>query len=195
MWRSVLMRRSATVATATLLALVVIVVASAHARYDHSTPGQEQVVPTSPPQVDIYTAQEMAKISDVTQITVQNDQGQQVSTGPTTIDDADRRHFWVALQPNLPPGRYVVSFKNQSDEDGEQDHGQFAFYVGQGPTAAQKAQDAALQITSQSEDSTPSRSSSNNGTKIAIAIIVTLIIAALIPIIALISSSGRRTRT
>ena len=195
MWRSGLMRRSATVATATLLALVVIVVASAHARYDHSTPGQEQVVPTSPPQVDIYTAQEMAKISDVTQITVQNDQGQQVSTGPTTIDDADRRHFWVALQPNLPPGRYVVSFKNQSDEDGEQDHGQFAFYVGQGPTAAQKAQDAALQITSQSEDSTPSRSSSNNGTKIAIAIIVTLIIAALIPIIALISSSGRRTRT
>ena len=193
MWRSGRVWRASAIAGAAIVAVAAIMVASAHARYDHSTPGQEQVVPTSPPQVDIYTVQDMAKIGDVTQITVQNEQGQQVSTGQTTIDDANRRHFSVALQPNLPPGRYVVSFKNQSDEDGEQDHGQFAFYVGQGPTAAQKAQDAALQITSQS-DAPTTTSNSNNGTKIAIAIIATLIVAALIPIIALVASAGRRSR-
>ena len=152
-----------------LCSLIGVAVAMAHSRYDHSTPGQGEVVQTSPPRVDIYTVQEMAKQQGAYAITVErNDSGtpgQRVDTGDTVIDDANRKHFSVGLQPNQQPGRYVVSFKNVSDQDGEADHGQFAFYVGTGPTAAQKALDAKLQITSKSETT----STSHTGLIISIA--------------------------
>jgi hypothetical protein len=136
----------------------------------------------------------MAKIAAVTKITVTSDPGgQEVDTGDTTVDDANRKHFSVGLQQNLPQGRYIVSFMNQSDEDGEQDHGQFAFYVGQQPTAQQKAADAALNITSQADD-TPAKSSSNTGAKVVVAIIVVLVIAALIVVIAFVANRRRRAR-
>jgi methionine-rich copper-binding protein CopC len=160
--------------------LVSVSAALAHARYDHSTPGQGEVVQTAPAQVDIYTAQDMQKQAGADEITVErndtaNSGGQVVSNGPTMVDDNNRRHFFVALQPNLPAGRYVVSFKNVSDEDGEADHGQFAFYVGTGPTAAQKALDARLAITSQDEDA--KHSDSHTGLIIGIVVAVVVVIA------------------
>ena len=163
---------------AAICALLGIAIASAHARYDHSTPGQGEVVQTSPPRVDIYTVQEMAKQQGAYAIMVERNgngtTGQRVDTANTVIDDANRKHFSVGLQPNLPPGRYVVSFKNVSDEDGEADHGQYAFYVGTGPTAAQKALDAKLQITAKSETTSTSHTGLIIGIVVAIAVLVLL---------------------
>src|SRR5205823_2244347 len=107
-----------------------------------------------------------------------NSNGQVVSTGATTVDDANRRHFFVALQPSLPAGRYVVSFHNVSDEDGEADHGQFAFYVGSGPTSAQKALDAQLAITSQTEDTKKGTSHTGLIIAIIVAVVVVLVVLA-----------------
>ena len=161
-----------------LCALLGVAVTMAHSRYDHSTPGQGEVVQASPPRVDIYTVQEMAKQQGAYSITVErNDNGtpgQRVDTANTVIDDANRKHFSVGLQPNLPPGRYVVSFKNVSDEDGEADHGQFAFYVGTGPTAAQKPLDAKLQITAKSETTSTSHTGLIIGIAAAIVVLVLL---------------------
>lgn len=171
-------------ACAALTALVISVSAAlAHARYDHSTPAQGSVVPAAPARVDIFTAQEMQKQAGADEITVErndtaNSGGQVVSTGATTVDDNDRKHFFVALQPNLPAGRYVVSFHNVSDEDGEADHGQFAFYVGNGPTAAQKALDAKLAITSQNDNT--KQSSSHTGLIVVIAVAVVVVIALIV---------------
>jgi len=173
--------------TAAFAALATVILsvsaALAHARYDHSTPGQGQVVQSAPAQVDIYTAQDMQKQAGADEITVErndaaNSGGQLVSTGATTVDDNNRRHFFVALQPNLPAGRYVVSFKNVSDEDGEADHGQFAFYVGNGPTAAQKTLDGQLAITSQDEDT--KHSDSHTGLIVVIVVVVVVVIALII---------------
>jgi len=146
----------------------------AHARYDHSTPAQGETVAASPARVDIFTVQEMKKDTPNTVITVVDPGNLQVDTGDTAIDDADRKHFSVGLKPNLPPGRYLVSFKNVSDEDGEADHGQFAFYVGTGPTAAQKALDSKLAITSKSDDE--KKSDSHTGLIIAIVVAVVVVI-------------------
>lgn len=177
---------------AALLALALLAVASAHARYDHSTPGQGQTVQTSPARVDIYTVQDMAKDSANTLITVTNANNTQVDTGDTMVDDSNRRHFSVGLKPNLPPGRYVVSFKNISDQDGEKDHGQFAFYVGAGPTAAQTALDKQLRITSQAEDTAaPAKSSSHTGLIVTIVIIV-IIIVVIVAIAAWLAARRRR---
>lgn len=140
---------------AILTAIVLVLtsaVASAHARFDHSTPMPGQVLTSSPTSVDIYTEQDMQKTAGAYGITVMRDDagtpGPAVDNGTTVMDDANRKHFSVALQPNLPPGRYLVSFHNVSDEDGDADHGQFAFYIGAGPTAAQQALDSKLQISS-----------------------------------------------
>lgn len=177
-----------------LLALTALLLAAtaafAHARYDHSTPAQGQVLPTSPASVDIYTEQDMQKEAGAYGITVfRNDSGTpgaEVDTGTTVMDDANRRHFSVALQPNLPPGRYLVSFHNVSDEDGDADHGQFAFYIGSPPTPAQQALDSKLQITAAvAPTPTPSTSASSSSSShtaeyviSAIAIVIVLLIAA-----------------
>src|SRR5579875_961044 len=147
------MRRVAViVALAAAVAMALPSLALAHARYDHSTPSPGQVVATSSPAVDIYTAQDMRKIAGANVITVVGPDGKQADTGNTVVDDSNRRHLSVGLQPNLPPGRYVVSFKTLSDQDGEADHGQFAFYVQTPPTAEQKAADAKLPLTTDTDD-------------------------------------------
>lgn len=143
-----------------VLLLGTFVVASAHARYDHSTPGPGQVLPASPARVDIYTAQDMRKVANANVIAVTNAAGMPVDSGPTVVDDSNRRHFSVPLQPNLPPGRYLVSFKTLSDQDGEMNHGSFAFYVGTQPTAAQKASDTKLTLTA--DTVTPAQSSGSS---------------------------------
>src|SRR5579864_8501234 len=104
----------------------------------------------------------MRKISGANVITVTGPDGSQVDDGNTVIDDSNRLHFSVGLKPNLPAGRYLVSFKTLSDQDGEMDHGSYAFYVGVQPTAAQLAQDKTLTLTSQAADVTP-KSSSHTG--------------------------------
>jgi len=165
----------APVLVAALLApLLALAVAAAHARYDHSTPKQGEVVATSPARVDIFTAQEMKKEQATTAITVADASSARVDNDDTTVDDADRKHFSVGLKPNLPAGRYVVSFKNVSDEDGEADNGQFAFYVGAGPTAAQTALDATLKITAKTDE--VKHSNSHTGLIVAIIIIVVAVI-------------------
>lgn len=159
---------------AALCALLCVAIAAAHARYDHSTPAQGAVVQTSPARVDIFTAQEMKKQQGADEITVTDATTSRVDTGDTTVDDKDRKHFSVGLKPNLPPGRYLVSFKNVSDEDGEADHGQFAFYIGAGPDAKQKAADAKLAITSKTE---ATKSDSHTGLIVAIVVVVIVILA------------------
>src|ERR1700730_4663191 len=59
--------------TALLVGLLLVAVsgggdALAHARYDHSTPGQGAVVQTAPERVDIYTAQAMRKTTGANDI-------------------------------------------------------------------------------------------------------------------------------
>ncbi|HEY7296184.1 MAG TPA: copper resistance protein CopC, partial [Dehalococcoidia bacterium] len=84
--------------------------ALAHAHYDHSTPAIGAVLGAPPARVDIWTDQEMAKAGTANSITVTNAAGQPVQSGAATLDDTDRTHLFVAMQPNLPAGRYVVSF-------------------------------------------------------------------------------------
>jgi methionine-rich copper-binding protein CopC len=134
--------------SACLLSLLVLLataaVVQAHAHYDHSQPGIGQVLSVAPTRIDIYTDSEMRKTTGENVIMVTGPDGSRVDDGNTVVDDGNRQHFSVGLQPNLPNGRYVVSFQTLSDADGDTDRGRFAFYVGAGPTAEQKQLDAAL---------------------------------------------------
>jgi len=145
-----LMRRTAgAVIAAALLALALLLSsggrAFAHADYDRSTPGKSESVPQAPTRLDIYTTQDLFRQAGENEIQVSDAAGNRVDDGSTVVDDDNRRHFSVGLQPNLPPGRYIVRWKTLSDEDDERFASAFAFYVAVQPTQEQLQQDTELQ--------------------------------------------------
>jgi methionine-rich copper-binding protein CopC len=116
----------------------------AHAAYESSTPAIDEVVATAPAQVDVYYAQEMARLSGQYHLRVFDEQNTQVSVGDGAIDDFNRKHMSTTLPPDLPAGRYIVDWANVSDEDGDADSGKFCFYIVNQPTAEQQAECALL---------------------------------------------------
>jgi methionine-rich copper-binding protein CopC len=150
--------------------------ALAHAHYKNSVPAIGAVVPAPPARVDIYTDQELAKIAGADTIAVTDAAGQRVDTGPTTVDDADRTHFWVLLQPGLASGRFVVSFTTLSDVDNDADHGRFAFYAGRQPTAEEQRSDA--QLNSSAPAVAPAGSGSHSSLIFAVVAAAAVIVAA-----------------
>lgn len=132
--------------TASLLVALVIAatIADAHARLDESTPAVGEVVAASPPQVSITFSQDVQKITGTYGIDVLDGAGTEVTTDDAVLSDDDRRILTVELPPNLQAGRYVVEYKNVSDEDGDEFEGAYAFYVGREPTPEERALDEAL---------------------------------------------------
>jgi methionine-rich copper-binding protein CopC len=118
--------------------------ASAHARYKSSTPGKGEVLAASPASVTINFTQDVQKITGTYGIDVLDAAGANVTAGPPALNDNDRSQMTVPLQPSLPPGRYVVEWKNISDADGDPFAAAFAFYVGTEPTEADVAADRVL---------------------------------------------------
>jgi hypothetical protein len=101
--------------------------------------------------VSITFTQEIQKVTGTYGIDVTDEAGVDVTEGDAVLSDADRSVLTVGLQPELPPGRYIVQYKNVSDADGDPYAAGFAFYVGVEPTAEQLAADALLEP----EDETP----------------------------------------
>lgn len=136
--RSVALILPLAAALAVLLLMPAIGV-SAHAAYDHSTPGDGEVVATEPARVDVYFKESIAKANGLPTLVVVNDSGDKVDAG-SMLDDADRTHISDALSPSLPNGRYTVIWHNVSADDGEEAQGSFHFYIGGAltpvPTAA-----------------------------------------------------------
>jgi methionine-rich copper-binding protein CopC len=126
-------------------ALVMPSVASAHANYKSSVPAKGEVVTASPSQVEIIFTQDMQKVAGSYDIQVERDRGSSVNAGPAVIDESNRARMTVPLKPNLTPGRYVVHWKNVSDEDGDPNEGAFSFYVNAQPNAVDLANDKQLE--------------------------------------------------
>ncbi len=112
----------------------------AHADYERSEPGRNEVLPAPPDQVDVWFTQDVRKREGFYFLRVFDEQGAQVSEGDGSIDDDDRAHIITELPTILTTGRYVVEWMTTSDLDGDDDEGAFCFYVAVGPTAEQEAE-------------------------------------------------------
>jgi|CXWL01.1.fsa_nt_gi methionine-rich copper-binding protein CopC len=131
--------------------------AYAHAGYKSSTPSPGERLADGPAQVEITFTQDIQKLGGTYGIEVVKDRGLDVTAGPAVMDDGDRTKLSVPLQPNLLDGRYVVNWKNVSDEDGDPREGAFSFYVGDyEPNTVDLANDAQLERIGAEEDETPS---------------------------------------
>jgi methionine-rich copper-binding protein CopC len=126
-------------AALTVLLLMPVIRVSAHAAYDHSTPGDGEVVAAEPAKIDVYFKENNAKANGLPALIVVNDTGDKVDAG-SVLDDTDRTHISDALSPGLPNGRYTVIWHTVSADDGEEAQGSFHFYIGGAvtpvPTAA-----------------------------------------------------------
>jgi copper resistance protein C len=106
----------------------------AHAEYDKSEPPADGVVKTAPTMVMVWFTEGVKKKG--TELAVKDASGKQVDKGDTTIvsSDPDHKQVMVSLQPNLPAGKYTVNWKSVSDDDNDEDSGDFAFTIN--PSAA-----------------------------------------------------------
>lgn len=109
--------------------LLLVGTAYAHAAYLRSNPGAGALIAAPPERVEIWFKQELFRRKGENTITVTNADGRTVSVGDTVIDDDNRSHIWVALQPNLAPGVYSVAWKNLSFDDGHPAEGTFHFTI------------------------------------------------------------------
>ncbi|HZR98845.1 MAG TPA: copper resistance CopC family protein [Chloroflexota bacterium] len=103
--------------------------AAAHARYDHSDPAAESVVPTAPAQVQAWFTEGVRnqgsslQVMDAAGNRVDNNDGQ------VDLQNPDRQRMFVTLPP-LPDGVYTVRWVTVSADDGDQAEGTFRFGVG-----------------------------------------------------------------
>lgn len=137
---------------AVALSLFATTAVSAHARYKSSTPSQGEVVSAPPSRVEITFSQDIQKIAGTYGINVSIEGGPPVIAGNASVNDAARDQLTVDLQPNLGPGRYVVRWKNVSDDDGDPAEGAFSFYLDVQPTAANIASDKDLEAIGAEEE-------------------------------------------
>jgi methionine-rich copper-binding protein CopC len=135
--------------------------ASAHSAYDHSTPGEGEVVATAPTKIDVYFAEEMERANGLPTLVVLADDGDVVDKG-AVLDDADRTHISAELNDGLEDGRYTVIWHNVSADDGDEAQGAFYFYVGVGPSATSAASTTA-QATATPVASTPATKDDDSG--------------------------------
>lgn len=118
---------------AAFLALVavflVVKAARAHSEYARSEPGAGAIVATAPTQIDIWFVQDLFRRQGENWITVIGPSNTEVQVGEAQVDDDDRRHLSVALQPDLPSGEYTVTYRTLSSEDGDDFEGSFSFIL------------------------------------------------------------------
>src|SRR5918912_663497 len=85
------------------LALTLVVwsprLAAAHARYDHSDPAAESVVPSAPTQLQAWFTEGVR--AQGSRLEVMDIDNNRVDLGDSQVDlnDPDRKRMWVSLQP------------------------------------------------------------------------------------------------
>src|SRR3972149_523792 len=102
-----------------LLALAAVTGAWGHAAPERFQPGPGQVLDAPPERVEGWFTQDVRRQKDMSFLRVYLVQpdgslGEQVDNGTPVIDDGDRRHMFVGLEPGIGPGEYVVAGQTRS---------------------------------------------------------------------------------
>ncbi|MGA7668936.1 MAG: CopD family protein [Nitrolancea sp.] len=113
--------------TLSLLWLVLVSSASAHAFLKRSTPDANTVVPQAPPELLMsFTERIEPQFSSAQQF---DSNGTLVPAGSSKVG-SDATVLILPLPSQLPDGTYTVQWKNVSADDGHSNSGYFAFTVG-----------------------------------------------------------------
>lgn len=138
------MRLLMTILLGVVASLAFVTVVAGHAAPERFDPAPGAVLNEGPAQVDGWFTQDIRRQEGASFIQLFDADGDQVDSGEPVIDDDDRRHMYVELEPGLGEGRYLVAWQSLSDEDDELDGGCYWFFVGQ--AAADDAHEERLRI-------------------------------------------------
>jgi methionine-rich copper-binding protein CopC len=119
-------------------------IAEAHAAYRESTPAFAAELTASPSRLEVSFSQQLFRQEEANAITLTNEAGDPIELSSALIDNEDRRRLAVDVFGDLPAGRYLMSWRNLSADDGDDDEGTSSFYVGRSPTEAERDLDRAL---------------------------------------------------
>jgi methionine-rich copper-binding protein CopC len=112
------------------LTLLMAQLVLAHSRPIRFDPAPGAVLNAPPAQVKGWFTSDLRRDPNWTFLRVTGPDGQRVDAGDIQLS-ADRRQMTVNLQPNLPQGRYVVTWRAWDDADGHILGDCFTFFVGQ----------------------------------------------------------------
>lgn len=116
-------------AISAIFALAAVSVALAHAEPAKVTPGDGAVLAKAPAEVVFQMSQDMARQAGANDIDVLDASGKEVTTVAAVIDNNDRRKLSVPLPGTLPTGKYTVTWKTMSADDGDAASGSVGFTV------------------------------------------------------------------
>jgi len=136
--------------------------ASAHAEYDHSDPQDGAVLAQPPAEVHVWFTEELFRREGANTLAVFGPSGGQVDQGDARIDDDDRTHMLVSLNPGLPDGQYAVRWQSLALEDGDEDSGEFSFTVGSMAVAAPAETQSATDVSAAEGSTAPEPDASNS---------------------------------
>ena len=138
------MKRLLAAAGLALLSAVLLAgVALGHSRPIRFDPAPGAVLSAAPSQVTGWFTQPLRRDATWNFIQVTNEQGSRIDTGDIVLS-ADRKQMSVNLSPNLPLGRYLVTWRSWDDNDGAIFGDCYAFFVGQAAADAAIAANARL---------------------------------------------------
>lgn len=154
MTRTAAARTLAALSAFALAALFLRGDASAHAAYVSSEPAFAAVLERAPERISLTFSQELFRREGANAIEWAAADGSEVGefteAGEVEIGNDDRRTMSAALPASARDGwrtgRFVVRWRNLSADDGDADAGEFPFYVGRGPTAAEEALDREMAV-------------------------------------------------
>ncbi len=116
-------------ATALLFLALPLPSAQAHTPPERTDPERGAVLDEPPTSVEVWFAAELDRSKPAELRVEHNPSGRRVDQGgDQPLDPADPTHMRVLLEPDLPPGRYVVSWK-ATGMDGHPAPGSFSFTI------------------------------------------------------------------
>ena len=124
-------------AVGVLVALSLAQTVFAHSRPLRLEPPPGAILETPPTEVTGWFTAALRRDPNWNFFRVTDEQGNRVDAGEPILS-SDRKQMTVDLQPNLPDGRYLVTWRTWDDEDGRIFGDCFTFFVGQ------EAADAAI---------------------------------------------------
>ena len=128
---------------ALLIALAFLDTASAHAAYESSSPAFAEVLSESPTEITIRFSQELFRREGANEMWVEPARGDDIPQYPLQVEisNDDRHVMRATMTMQLDPGRYLISWRNLSAEDGDEDRGVFPFYVNSQPDPSEVGYD------------------------------------------------------
>ena len=120
---------------ALLLSLGLFSIASAHAKLVSSDPAASAKLTTAPSKVTLVFSEEISDKADESNVTVTDEQGNEVGKGGLDNTDLDHKTQSATLKTGLGDGVYTVKWNALTPDDNGHSEGTFTFGVNKDPGA------------------------------------------------------------